>query len=75
MAMARAVLRDAPLVLLDEPTAGLDLETERDLLARVVKMAERSIVIIVSHRPAALAIADHIVRVSSTADSTAGVLT
>jgi ATP-binding cassette, subfamily C, bacterial CydCD len=65
VAVARAVLRDAPLVLLDEPTAGLDAETERGLLAGVRAMATHSIVIMVSHRPAAIALADRVVHVDS----------
>lgn len=58
VAIARAVLRDAAVVLLDEPTAGLDADTEREVLASVRRLATNSIVIMVSHRPAAIAIAD-----------------
>ncbi|MDO8361859.1 MAG: thiol reductant ABC exporter subunit CydD [Actinomycetota bacterium] len=60
VAMARAVLRRAPVVLLDEPTAGLDAETEREVLAAVTALAADSVVIMVTHRPAAIALADRV---------------
>lgn len=65
VALARAVLRGAPLMLLDEPTAGLDAVTEAEILRTVRSMAERSIVIMASHRPAAIAIADRVIVVES----------
>ena len=68
IALARAFLRDAPVVLLDEPTAGLDEATEREVLAAIGKLAERSIVIMVSHRPAAIARADLVVVIEATVD-------
>jgi ABC-type multidrug transport system fused ATPase/permease subunit len=50
IALARAFLRDAPLVLLDEPTANLDGETEAAVLAAVRRLATGRTVIIAAHR-------------------------
>ncbi|MER7006525.1 thiol reductant ABC exporter subunit CydD [Dactylosporangium sp. NPDC000555] len=58
IALARVFLRDAPLVLLDEPTAGLDAATEADILAAIRAHAAGRTVILVAHRPALLAAAD-----------------
>ena len=69
VALARAMLRDAPVVLLDEPTAGLDAETELGVLATIQTIAQRSIVIMVSHRPAAIAIADTLVVLTDQPDT------
>jgi ATP-binding cassette, subfamily C, bacterial CydCD len=52
IALARAFLRDAPLLLLDEPTASLDGETERGVLAAMRRLAVGRTVIVVAHRPA-----------------------
>ena len=60
--LARALLRHADLVVLDEPTAGLDTATEDDVLHAVRAEAARgAAVLLVSHRPAALAFADRVV--------------
>jgi len=61
LALARAYLKDAPLLLLDEPTAHLDAATERTVLAGLARRAAGRTVILATHRPAALALADHVV--------------
>jgi ATP-binding cassette, subfamily C, bacterial CydD len=50
IALARAFLRDAPLVLLDEPTAHLDQATARQILADVETLTAGRTVLLVSHR-------------------------
>jgi ATP-binding cassette, subfamily C, bacterial CydD len=65
VAIARALFRDAPILLLDEPTAGLDEDTERELLARL--RADGRTVVAVAHRPATIAAADRVVPVASAA--------
>lgn len=53
IALARAFLRDAPLVLLDEPTAHLDQATARQLLAVIATLTAGRTVLLVSHRECA----------------------
>ena len=61
VALARVVLAGRPVVLLDEPSAHLDEETEQVLLETLALLAQRSLVIVVAHRPAVLAAADRVV--------------
>jgi ATP-binding cassette subfamily C protein CydCD len=65
--VARALLRRGDLVLLDEPTAGLDEASEATVLRAIREDARRNarMVLLVAHRPAALAIADRVVRVAA----------
>lgn len=58
VALARALLQDTPLLLLDEPTAELDTETEQHVLAHLKALCPQRTVLMVTHRPAALACAD-----------------
>ena len=65
LALARLFLQDAPLVLLDEPTANLDGETENEVLAAVRRLVEGRTVIVVAHRPALIALADRVADLSA----------
>ncbi|MEU5266599.1 thiol reductant ABC exporter subunit CydD [Amycolatopsis sp. NPDC021455] len=61
VALARAVLLDRPLILLDEPTEGVDAETESAILERLPKVLAGRTAVIVSHHPAVLARCDRVV--------------
>ncbi|MFE0247852.1 thiol reductant ABC exporter subunit CydD [[Kitasatospora] papulosa] len=61
LALARAFLADRPLLLLDEPTASLDGETEAGIVDAVRRLAEGRTVLLVVHRPALLSVADRVV--------------
>ena len=61
LAVARAFVRDAPLLLLDEPTASLDNETEADLLSALGRLLDGRTGLVVAHRPALVALADRVV--------------
>lgn len=61
IALARAFLRDAPLVMLDEPTSALDAKAERQLLESVMRIFKGRVAIVVSHRFSTVQAADRIV--------------
>lgn len=58
LALARVFLRDAPLLLLDEPTASLDKETEARVLAGLRQLARGRSMILLTHRREPLQLAD-----------------
>ncbi|RJK97623.1 thiol reductant ABC exporter subunit CydD [Vallicoccus soli] len=58
VALARALLRDAPLLLLDEPSEDLDDATEAQVLAALAAQAGGRTVVLVTHRRAALDLCD-----------------
>ncbi len=64
LALARAFVRDAPLLLLDEPTANLDGETERELDRVDPPAAHGRTLLLVAHRPALVAIADRVLELA-----------
>ncbi|EKM99000.1 thiol reductant ABC exporter subunit CydC [Acidocella sp. MX-AZ02] len=60
IALARAVLKPAPLLILDEPTEELDVETERAFLADLAPLLAGRSVLYITHRPAGLALMDEV---------------
>jgi ATP-binding cassette subfamily C protein CydC len=61
LAIARALLKDAPILILDEPTEGLDTVTERALMASVLTSCRDKAVLVISHRLAGLEMLDELV--------------
>lgn len=61
VALARAFLRDAPLLLLDEPTAGLDSHSEQVVAASLERLARGRTVLLATHRTGLLSGAHRVV--------------
>ncbi len=58
VAIARAFLKNAPLLILDEPTEGLDAASERAVLDTIARLARGRTTLLITHRPQALRLAD-----------------
>ena len=65
LVLARALLSPAPILILDEPCAGLDAETERAFLATLNEVAEGRSVILITHRLTGVERLDRIWRLSA----------
>ena len=61
LAVARAILKDAPILILDEPTSAIDLETERALLEALERLIKGRTTFIIAHRLSTVRHADRIV--------------
>ena len=61
ISIARAFLKDAPIILLDEATASLDVENETAIQEALSKLIKNKTVLIIAHRMRTIANADHIV--------------
>ncbi len=59
--IARAFLRDAPILLMDEPTSSLDLQTEAEVLVALRRLLRGRTAILISHRLAIARIADRVI--------------
>ena len=65
IALARAFLRDAPLVILDEPTANLDPESAELVGAAVERLRKGRTLLLIAHRPELARRADRVVTLAS----------
>jgi ATP-binding cassette subfamily B protein/subfamily B ATP-binding cassette protein MsbA len=61
IAIARALLKDAPILILDEPTSALDVDTEAQLIEALQRLMRGRTTFLITHRLSAVRAADHIV--------------
>ncbi|MCR5557042.1 MAG: ABC transporter ATP-binding protein/permease [Butyrivibrio sp.] len=64
LAIARAILRKTPILLMDEATSALDVATERLVLSNIMKKDARRTCILTTHRPSVLSACDRVYRIS-----------
>ncbi len=60
LALARALFRDAPLLMLDEPSSALDADTEYEIFSRLRTIVKGKTTILISHRFSNVSLADRI---------------
>lgn len=63
IAVARAVLKGSPVLLLDEATAALDMETEKQLARNLLSLKKKRTIIVTTHRETLLSLCDELYEV------------
>lgn len=63
ISIARAILKDAPIIILDEATSALDAENEHEILEAIDELTRNKTVIMIAHRIKSVKKADHIIAV------------
>ncbi len=65
LSIARALLKDSPILLMDEATSALDVATERSILNNIMKKNPKKTIILTTHRPTVLTMCDRIYRIAN----------
>lgn len=60
LTLARAIIRNTPILILDEPTAALDAETEQEVLANLAEWGRERVLFLITHRLSTIRNADQI---------------
>lgn len=63
LCIARALLSDAPILLMDEATSALDMETEKQILENIMRTQKNRTCIVTTHRPSVLEISHRVYRI------------
>lgn len=64
IAIARALLKDAPILLMDEPTSAVDVDTEKIIQETISNLSDRKTILIIAHRLSTICGADNILVVN-----------
>ena len=64
ISIARALIRNSPILILDEATSALDVETEEKVLKNIIKAHPNKVIIVSTHRPSVLKLCNRIYRIS-----------
>lgn len=65
LSIARALLKNTPLLLMDEATSALDVNTERRLLENIKKMNPNKTIILTTHRPTVLTMCNRVYKIAN----------
>ena len=60
LSIARALLKNTPILILDEPTASLDAETEKRVMSNIARWGQNRIIFVITHRLSTIKSADRI---------------
>ena len=65
ISIARAMLKDSPIIILDEATSALDAENEHEILSAIDELTKNKTVIMIAHRIKSVQRADHIIAIEN----------